>query len=178
MACDLATQGKRLAWEKLTDEEAPCRAAWGFRNIGSFPKHFWVFPDSVQPTPWFNFLNGGEVISYNSLFPNGSVFDFGGLAPIRLTRISFIGFNQHQFVGDPPLPYTVNAGLLITGVNPADPLDVHTETAALISLTPDPRTTWVFGNWVNQTPGGGPATMVGDIAVSPLKQCHNCTPGP
>lgn len=177
MACDLATQGKRLAWEKLTTEESPCRAAWGFRNNGSFPKHFWVFPDEVQPTPWYNFLNGGEVISYNSLFPDSGVFDFGGLAPIRLTRCVFNGSNELITPPPPAVPLTVFASLLVTGVNPADPLDIHTETAELISLTPDPRTTWVFGNWVNQVPGGLP-TMVGSLAVSPLKQCHNCTPGP
>lgn len=178
MSCDVATQGKRLGWEKLVDEAAPCRAARGFRNTGSFPKYFWVIPDTVQPTPWFNFLNGGVVIAYNNTFPNGSVFDFGGLLPIRSVVLSFIGFNEHEFVGDPPLPWTVNAGIRIGGVNPADPLDAHGETSALISLTPEPRSTWVFGNWVNQVPGGAPPTFVGNLSVHPLKQCHDCTTGP
>ncbi|GAG82991.1 unnamed protein product, partial [marine sediment metagenome] len=66
----------------------------------------------------------------------------------------------------------------IGGQNPADPADNHTETSALISLTPDPASEWSFGNWVNQTPGGPIPTFVGVLDVTPLKQCHDCVAGP
>lgn len=177
MPCDLNTQRKRLAFERRVDESAPCRAAFGFANHGSFPLWYWVLPREVQPTPWFNFLNGGVLVRYNPAFPDESVFDFGALLPPRDVRLTFVGGNETQVGGDPPGPFSVAAFIRIGGVNPGDPLDNHVETSSLIALAPDPASTWSFGNWVNQIPGGPSPTFVGVLDVTPLKQCHDCETG-
>jgi len=178
MACNIATQRKRLAFEKLDDEAAPCRAARGFANIGSMPKYYWAMPDTLQVAPQWIFLNNGVVMQAGSVVGSSFQFTYAQLTPPASVLQSFNGFNDVQFRPSDAQPYTVFLAVNIGGTAFTPGPVAFSEISGRIDFAPDPRDSFYVAAF--QTPGSPPTpgTFVGGITFTPLKQCHDCVTGP
>ena len=178
MACDLATQRKRLGWEKLDDEAAPTFAGRGFSNTGSMPKYYWCQPLTLQVAPQWIFLNFGVLLNFVRIFADSVEYGYGQLLPPSSVLMKLTGFNSVITPVGAGAPFTVTFTTRIGGTAFTPGPEGFAEQNVSRIAIPNPTDAFGLQTWTNAVPGLPAPTFVGPLIITPLKQCHNCVTGP
>ncbi|GAG73190.1 unnamed protein product [marine sediment metagenome] len=177
MPCDLETQRRRIKWEYLNSQNAPCLSEWGFSLSGSQAKEYWCEFDVAQSDPLWTWMDGGHLLSRINppiLDATGELEFRTGIGGGEIATLKLEGFNEIQegeFAG-----FTVAATFLFNFVPPATPGNVLFEDTRVV-LAPQNNLQWPFPNLVQTFPNPDVQPFprpTGILRVTPLKACHTC----
>jgi hypothetical protein len=177
--CDLSKNRRKLHWQRLQDENAPCEAQTGFLLDGAMAREYWVEFQYEQTHPEWTWLNGGFILSNGPVVPPFfGTGRFSYVLPSELAGADLYLTGGNYLFGPPEAPITVGMQLYLYNLNVVSGPIISAVASFNQLLAPSNLAELVFAGFVNVIPGpGGEPMVIGGATVTPLIACHDCTSG-